>query len=92
MDLGEAQRYARRVGDRWPLERALLGRDRDGEYVLVLVSQGFHGVPWLERLRVAEALWDRAAMGAPVRPRCYTPVEYERQRAELPAYDVDLLS
>ena len=56
----------------------------------MLVSQAFDGVPWLERLRVAEALWDGAAMGGPVRARCYTPVEFERKRASLPPLEVDL--
>jgi hypothetical protein len=55
----ELQRYLQRVSDRWPIERALLGgarvddlqgappqRERGPEYVVVLVSSGFDGVPW----------------------------------------------
>ena len=59
----ELERYVRRVSDRWPLDRALLGgarvadmrgagaqRERGPEYVIVLVSEHFDGVPWLERV------------------------------------------
>ena len=105
----ELRRYAQRVGDRWPLERALLGgarvadsrgagpqRERGPEYVLVLVSPAFDGVPWLERVYVAGALWDASEMGAPADVHCYTPVEFERKRAALAsvrdaAEGVDLL-
>lgn len=102
MDLGQAlnerelARYARRVGDRWPLEQALVGgarvddargvmhqRERGPEYVVVLVSDGFDGVPWLERVHQAASLWDAAEMGAPAEMHCYTPVELERRRESL---------
>ena len=59
----ELERYLERVTDRWPVQRALLGgarvddsqgapaqRERGPEYVLVLVSEYFDGVPWLERV------------------------------------------
>jgi uncharacterized protein len=88
----ELQRYLRRVGDRWPIERALLGgarvadargagrqRERGPEYVLVLVSGAFDGVPWLERVHQAGALWDASEMGAPAEMHCYTPAEFERK-------------
>ncbi|HEX5730592.1 hypothetical protein, partial [Microbacterium sp.] len=55
----ELERYVRRIADRWPVQRALLGgarvadvrgapaqRERGPEYVVVLVSEHFDGVPW----------------------------------------------
>ncbi|MDQ4040631.1 MAG: hypothetical protein M3141_02660 [Actinomycetota bacterium] len=80
----ELRRYARRVGERWPLERLLIHRSDDA-YVVVLVSRGFDGVPWLERVRQATSLWDAAEMGANADVHCYTPVELERKLAQLPA-------
>ena len=110
VNVGEARRYARRVGERWPLERALLGgarvddasgageqRERGEEYLVVLVSDGFDGVPWLERVYVAESLWDASEMGAPVEAHCYTPAELARRVEAVPrvahavADGVDLL-
>ncbi len=92
----ELARYARRVGDRWPLRRAIVGgarvddarhvlpqRERGPEYVVVLVSEGFDGVPWLERVHQATSLWDASEMGARAELHCYTPVEFERKRAKL---------
>ena len=92
----ELARYAGRVGDLWPLEQALVGgarvddargvlaqRERGPDYVVVLVSEGFDGVPWLERVHQAAGLWDAAEMGAPAEVHCYTPVEFERKRADL---------
>ena len=65
----ELERYVRRIADRWPVQRALLGgarvadvrgapaqRERGPEYVIVLVSEHFDGVPWLERVYVAFGL------------------------------------
>ena len=88
----ELRGYVRRVSDRWPIERAVLGgarladargagrqRERGPEYVVVLVSSAFDGVPWLERVYVAGALWDASEMGAPVDVHCYTPAEFERK-------------
>lgn len=92
----ELQRYIQRVADRWPLDRALLGgariddlrgagpqRERGEEFILVLVSEGFDGVPWLERTYQAGSLWDAAEMGARVDVHCYTAIELERKRAAL---------
>ena len=72
----ELERYLDRVGDRWMLERAVLGgarvadtrgapaqRERGPEYVVVLVSEAFDGVPWLERVYQAANLWDASEMG-----------------------------
>jgi uncharacterized protein len=94
----ELERYVRRIADRWPVQRALLGgarvadvrgarpqRERGPEYVVVLVSEHFDGVPWLERVYVAGTLWDAYEMGAPADIHAYTPPEFERKREQLPA-------
>ena len=92
----ELERYVGRVAGRWRLDRALLGgarvadlrgaaaqRERGPEFVLVLVSGAFDGVPWLERVYVAGNLWDAAEMGARAEVHCYTPPELERKVAAL---------
>jgi uncharacterized protein len=92
----ELERYLERVTDRWPVQRALLGgarvddlrgapaqRERGPEYVLVLVSEYFDGVPWLERVYQAGSLWDALEMGAQADVHCYTPQEFERKREQL---------
>ena len=92
----ELERYVQRVADRWPIQRALLGgarvedlrgagpqRERGPEYVIVLVSEHFDGVPWLERVYVAGTLWDAYEMGAPADVHCYTPAEFDRRRENL---------
>src|SRR3954464_5039607 len=92
LNLGELRRYARRISDRWPLDRVLLGgarvadahgappqRERGEEYVVVLVSPGFDGIPWLERVHQAASLWDALEMGAPAEAHCYTPAELVRR-------------
>jgi uncharacterized protein len=94
----ELERYVRRIADRWPLQRALIGgarvadargapaqRERGPEYVVVLVSERFDGVPWLERVYVAGTLWDAYEMGAPADIHCYTAAEFERRREQLPS-------
>jgi hypothetical protein len=94
----ELQRYLARVGDRWPLQTALLGgarvddlrgagplRERGPEYVVILVSEGFDGVPWLERVHQAASLWDAGETGARADVHCYTPAEFERKRETLSA-------
>jgi hypothetical protein len=82
LSLRELQLYVQRVSDRWPIERAHVG---DGDpSVVVLVSPRFDGVPWLERVRQAEALWDAEAMGQRAEVHCYTPVELERKLEGLP--------
>lgn len=93
---GELARYAGRVGERWQLERAILGgarvadlrgaprqRERGPEYVVVLVSGAFGGMPWLERVYHAGNLWDASEMGARADVHCYTPAELERKLASL---------
>jgi hypothetical protein len=96
LNLGELQRYLSRVGDRWPIQVALLGgarvddlrgaprqRERGNEYVLV--SPAFDGMPWLERVYHAGALWDGMEMGDGVDVHCYTPLEFDRKRTTMPA-------
>jgi hypothetical protein len=98
LNLFELQRYLSRVGDRWPLQTALLGgarvddlrgaprqRERGSEYLLVLVSAAFDGMPWLERVYHAGALWDALEMGDGVDVHCYTPAEFARKRTTMPA-------
>lgn len=98
LNLSELQRYLSRVSDRWPIQVALLGgarvddargalpqRERGPEYVLVLVSAAFEGMPWLERVYQASALWDALEMESPATVHCYTPAEFERKRTTMPA-------
>ncbi len=88
----ELERYLARVGDRWPIERAWLGgaqvdderglgaqRERGPEFILVLVSEAFSGVPWLERVYVAGNLWDVSEMHQRAEIHCYTPAELDRK-------------
>jgi hypothetical protein len=92
----ELRRYLERVDDRWPIERALLGgarvsdergalpqRERGAEFVVVLVSAAYEGMPWLERVYQAGSLWDALEMGAPADVHCYTPAEFERKLGTL---------
>jgi uncharacterized protein len=99
LNLRELQRYLNRVGDRWPLQLVMLGgarvadlnaegatgTERGAEYVIVLVSDGFDGMPWLERTYQAAALWDGLEMGDGADIHCYTAAEYLRRRATTPA-------
>jgi hypothetical protein len=93
---GELRRYLDRLGDRWPLDRALLGgarladergapeqRERGPEFIVVLVSPAYDGMPWLERVYQAGALWDALEMGGGADVHCYTPSEFERKRVAL---------
>ena len=92
----ELRGYLRRISDRWPIDTALLGgarvddehgalpqRERGPEFVVVLVSAAYEGMPWLERVYQAGALWDALEMGAPAEVHCYTPAEFERKRTTL---------
>jgi hypothetical protein len=94
----ELAAYLARIRDRWPLEVALLGgarvadergappqRERGPEFVVVLVSPAFDGMPWLERVYQAGNLWDALELGAPADVHCYTPAEFERRLGTLPA-------
>ena len=92
----ELERYMQRLADRFPIQRALLGgarvadlrgagpqRERGPEYVVVLVSDAFEGMPWLERVYQAASLWDALEMGARADVHAYTPAEFERRREGL---------
>lgn len=94
----ELRRYLERVEDRWPIEVALIAgarvddergappqRERGPEFVVVLVSSAFHEMPWLERVYVAGSLWDGFEMGGAAVVHCYTPAEFERKQASMPA-------
>ncbi len=89
----ELRRYIERIGDRWRLEGAYLGGaaitggtgeqalgEPAAEFTIVLVSDAFDEIPWLERVYVATSLWDALEMGAPVEAHCYTLAEFERKR------------
>ncbi len=93
----ELDRYVRRVADRFPVDRALLGgarvedaagapaqRERGPEYVVIFVSEHFDGIPWLERVYQAASLWDAHEMGSRAEIHCYTPAEYQRKVRALP--------
>lgn len=54
-------------------------------FVVVLVSAAYDGMPWLERIHQAGSLWDALEMGARAELHCYTPREFARKRASLPA-------
>ena len=93
----ELARYLGRVGDRWPIDAAFLGgarvadergappqRERGAEFVVILVSEAFDGIPWLERVYVASSLWDGLEMGASAEVHCYTKSEFDRKCVSLP--------
>jgi hypothetical protein len=98
LNRNELRRYIERVGDRWQLEGAYLGGSAlNGEspnqtlgnggveFTVVLVSDAFNEIPWLERVYVTTSLWDALEMGAPADVRCYTRAEFERKRDTIPA-------
>lgn len=97
LNLRELQRYLGRVGDRWPLAVVMVGgarvddfrgappqRERGPEFVVVLVSHAFDGIPWLERVYQASSLWDALEMGDPADVHCYTTPEFLRRRTSTP--------
>ncbi len=97
LNRAELRRYLERVGDRWRLDGAYLGgpaftgspgepalTERGLEYTIVLVSDAFDEIPWLERVYVATSLWDGLEMGALADVHCYTRAEFERKRDSTP--------
>lgn len=93
----ELRRYLSRVQDRWRLDAAFLGgavvadergappqRERGPEYVVVLVSDAYDEIPWLERVYVAGSLWDGLEMGGPAEVHCYTRAEFARKSTSMP--------
>lgn len=106
----ELTHYVQRVDGRWPLQRVILGgarvldiqgappqRERGPEYVVIMISEYFAGVPWLERVYQSANLWDAAEMGGLADVHCYTPGEFTRKRESLPLvrnvaeYGIELL-
>ncbi|HET9719365.1 MAG TPA: hypothetical protein VFP55_04735 [Solirubrobacteraceae bacterium] len=98
LNRAELRRYLARVSDRWEIEAAYLGgarvadergaplqRERGPEFIVVLVSDAYQGIPWLERVYVAGALWDAMEMGAPADVHCYTKAEFSRKCVSMPA-------
>jgi len=98
LNRAELRRYLGRVGDRWQIDAAFVGgarvadergappqRERGPEFVVVLVSEAYHGVPWLERVYIARSLWDGLEMGAPAELHCYTKAEFDRKCVSMPA-------
>lgn len=97
LNRAELRRYMGRVSDRWQIEAAYLGgarvadeqgappqRERGPEFVVVLVSDSYQGVPWLERVYISGSLWDGLEMGAPADMHCYTRAEFSRKCAAMP--------
>ncbi|HWE08230.1 MAG TPA: hypothetical protein VG325_02675 [Solirubrobacteraceae bacterium] len=97
LNLPEVHRYLSRIGDRWPLQIVMLGgarvedyqgappqRERGPEYVVLLVSRAFEGMPWLERVYHAASLWDGLEMGDSADVHCYTLEEFLRRRTTTP--------
>ncbi len=110
LNRAELRRYLERISDRWRLDGAFLGGSaltggsgeqafagRPRQFTVVLVSDAFDEVSWLERTYVAGSLWDALEMGAPADLHCYTRAEFERKRDSMPAvreavwHGVDLL-
>ena len=98
LNRAELRRYLERIGDRWRLDGAYLGGsavtgDRSGpalgdvaaQFTVVLVSDAFDEIPWLERVYVAGSLWDALEMGGAADVLCYTRAEFERKRDTMPA-------
>lgn len=98
LNRAELRRYLERIGDRWRLEGAYLGGSavtgepgeqslggRPAQFTVVLVSDAFDEIPWLERVYVATSLWDALEMGAAADVHCYTRAEFERKRDSMPA-------
>jgi hypothetical protein len=54
--------------------------ERPAGFTVVLVSDAFAEFPWLERVYMTGALWDRLEMRAPATVQCYTRAEFERKR------------
>jgi hypothetical protein len=58
---------------------------RGPEYAVLLVSESFDGMPWLERVYQASSLWDALEMGGSAELHCYTTAEYRWRRESTPA-------
>jgi hypothetical protein len=100
LNRAELRRYLERIGDRWRLDGAYLGgpaltgddspaaqplSPEPTKFTVVLVSDAFDEIPWLERVYVAGSLWDALEMGGSADVHCYTRAEFERKRDTTPA-------
>ena len=95
VDRHELQRYLSRVKppgrSRWHLGGARIAdefgappqRERGPEYVVVLVSRAYDGIPWLERVYQAGSLWTPLRWARTRTSTAYTPAEFERKRTTL---------
>ncbi|OGS49661.1 MAG: hypothetical protein A3K65_06840 [Euryarchaeota archaeon RBG_16_68_12] len=52
----------------------------DSDYDLLVVSNRFRRVPWVQRAALVTVLWD---LPLDVEPICLTPAEYRRRRNEI---------
>jgi uncharacterized protein len=92
----ELRRYLERISDRWRLDGAYVSaRASDAKqkltgepipgFTVILISDAFDEIPWLERVYVATSLWDASEMGAKANVLCYTQSEFERRDDGSPA-------
>jgi predicted nucleotidyltransferase len=87
IDADGLAKFLRRVGERFPLERAVLFGSRqrgdelvESDYDLLLVSAAFASLRFADRIAEVQALWD---LPEGLEPLCYTPEELERKRGEI---------
>lgn len=80
-------KFLRRVGERFPLERALLFGSRargdelaESDYDLLLVSPSFAELAFTDRIAAVLDFWE---LQEPLEPLCYSPPELERKRHEI---------
>jgi hypothetical protein len=80
-------KFLRRVGECFPLERALVFGSRargdelrESDYDLLLVSREFGCLGFAERIAAVQALWE---LPESLEPLCYTPEEFDRKRGEI---------
>lgn len=81
------RKFKRLVEKRFRLERMILfgSRARDdwlytSDVDLILVSENFQSMNFLQRMREISQLWDCDLL---LEPLCYTPEEFERKKNEL---------
>jgi predicted nucleotidyltransferase len=80
-------KFLRRVGERFPLRRAVLFGSRargdelrESDYDVLLVSDRFGDLPFQDRIAEVLDFWD---LPESVEPLCYTPEELERKSHEI---------
>ncbi|HSD57502.1 MAG TPA: nucleotidyltransferase domain-containing protein [Methanotrichaceae archaeon] len=81
------RKFKRLVEKRFRLEKMILfgSRARDdwlytSDVDLILVSENFQSMNFLQRMREISLLWDCDLL---LEPLCYTPEEFERKKGEL---------